>query len=272
MNCKPIIWLCLCGFLFSCTERLICPAYQTALILDKDYRTQYFSPFTVYEGDTIPKMPYGFIKNKADDLDESFYAATEGKGFRIQRGSVYSQEKEGFVYNNRKSRSFITKIWSSPERAVLENPYLLDRILKKRPFYKMDILIPKLVHYGVLDSLRGKVVGIDSLVLDSLGQAPIMTETILTKPDGYRGYNIDQLNYNKKFGYLFPQPSPAPAPKPLDTLEVAKAANDSTETDSLSTKKRGIFGLFKKKGDKPPKEKKDKKNNDEGNKEEEEDK
>lgn len=272
MNYRPIIWLCLCSVLFSCTERLICPAYQTALILDEDYRKQYFSPFTVYEGDTIPKMPYGFMKNRADDLDESFFAATEGKGFRIQKGRTYSLEKEGFTYANRKKKSFISKLWSSPERAVLENPYLFDKILKKRPFYKLDILKPELVHYGILDSLRGKVQGLDSLGLDSLGQQPILTETILTTPEGYKGYNIDQLNYNKKFGYLFPQPPPQP--KTLDSLEMAALANDSTSTDSLSSKKKGVFGMFKKKAkaDKPPKEKKkDKKNNEDGNKEEEED-
>jgi hypothetical protein len=260
----------LCSVLFSCTERLICPAYQTALILDDDYRTQYFSPFTVYEGDTIPKMPYGFIKNKADDLDESFYAATEGKGFRVQRGVVYSQEKEGFVYSNRKNKSFISKIWSSPERAVLENPYLIDKIFKKRPFYKLDIIAPELVHYGVLDSLKAEVDGLDSLTLDSLGNPPIITETILTAPEGYRGYNIDQINYNKKFGHLFPQPPPQP--KPLDSLEMAALANDSTATDSLASKKKGIFGMFKKNKDKPVKaKKKDKNINEEGNKEDEED-
>lgn len=210
------------------------------------------------------------MKNRADDLDESFFAASEGKGFRIQKGRTYSLEKEGFTYANRKKKSFIAKLWSSPERAVLENPYLFDKILKKRPFYKLDILKPELVHYGVLDSLRGKVQGLDSLGLNSLGQQPIITETILTTPEGYKGYNIDQINYNKKFGYLFPQPPPQP--KRLDSLEMAALANDSTSTDSLSSEKKGIFGMFKKKADKPAKEKKkDKKNNEEGNREEDED-
>lgn len=210
------------------------------------------------------------MKNRADELDESFFAAAEGKGFRIQKGRTYSLEKEGFTYANRKRNSFITKLWSSPERAVLENPYLFDKILKKRPFYKLDILKPELVHYGVLDSLRGKVQGLDSLGLDSLVQQPIITETILTTPEGRKGYNVDQINYNKKFGYLFPQPPPQP--EPIDSLLLEPNANDSTAMDSLSSKKKGVFGMFKKKGDKPAKEKKKNKNNNEdGNREEEED-
>lgn len=191
-------------------------------------------------------MPYGFMKNRADDIDESFFAAAEGKGFRIQKGRTYSLEKEGFTYSNRKKKSFISKLWSSPERPVLENPYLFDKILKKRPFYKLDILKPELVHYGILDSLRGKVQGLDSLGLDSLGQQPILTETILTTPEGRKGYNIDQLNYNKKFGHLFPQPPPLP--EPIDSLSLQQMSNDSTKVDSLSGKKGGFRYIQKERG------------------------
>ncbi|TCL07702.1 hypothetical protein EV198_2135 [Roseivirga ehrenbergii] len=270
MNCKPIILLCLCSVLFSCTERLICPAYQTSLILDNDYRQQFFSPFTVFEGDTIPKMPYGFVKDRADELDESFYAAAEGKGFRVQKGRTYSAEKEGFEYNNRKRTSFIAKIWSSPERPVLENPYLIDRILKKRPFYKLDIVVPELIHIGILDSLETEVQALnDTMTLDSAAKKKVVTETILTTPEGYNGYNVDQLNYNKKFGHLFPQPPPPP--DPIDSVAYKKALQDAA-ADTLTNEKKGVFGMFKKrdKAAKPPKEKKkDKKNNEEAIKEEE---
>ena len=271
MNCKPIILLCLCSVLFSCTERLICPAYQTSLILDNDYRQQFFSPFTIFEGDTIPKMPYGFVKDRADELDESFYAASEGKGFRVQKGRTYSMEKEGFEYNNRKRPSFIARLWSSPERPVLENPYLIDKILKKRPFYKLDIVVPELVHYGILDSLETEIKSLnDSTALDSIAPKKVITETVLTTPKGYKGYNIDQENYNKKFGHLFPQPPPPP--DPIDSVAYKKALKEAAAADTVSAKKKGVFGMFKKKDKaaKPPKEKKkEKKNNEEAIKEEE---
>lgn len=268
MNYRTIISLLLVSTLFSCSQRYICPAYQTALILDDDYRKQYFSPFTIFEGDTIPKKPYGFVKDRDDTLSDAFYAATEGRGFRIQRGRTYAREKEGFVYKNRKKQSFIARIWSSPERPVLENPYLIDRILKKRPYYKLDIVEPKLINYGALDSINNKVPALtDSVTLDSL-EAPVITETILTSPEGYKGYNIDQINYNKKFGHLFPQPPPPP--ETPDSLTLQQMLNDTTALDTTS-KKKGLFGIFKKnKGAKPQKEKKkDRKNNEDAKKEEE---
>lgn len=216
-------------------------------------------------------MPFGFVKQRSDGLDESFYAASEGRGFRIQKGRVYSMEKEGFEYTNRKRPSFIARIWSSPERPVLENPYLFDRILKKRPFYKLDIVVPELVNVGILDSLKNEVESLtDSMVLDSVAPKKVITETILTTPKGYKGYNIDQENYNKKFGYLFPQP--APLPEPIDSVTYKKTLMNSVSTDTLSNKKKGVFGMFNKKDKKakPPKEKKKgKKNNEEGIKEEE---
>tara|TARA_A100000171_G_scaffold51216_1_gene64874 strand:+ start:74 stop:805 length:732 start_codon:yes stop_codon:yes gene_type:complete len=239
--------------------------------LDNDYRQQVFSPFTVFEGDTIPKMPYGFVKDRTDELDESFYSAAEGKGFRVQKGRAYSMEKEGFEYSNRKRSSFIARIWSTPERPVLENPYLLDRILKKRPFYKLDIVVPELIHIGILDSLETEVQALnDTMALDSAAKKKVVTETILTTPEGYNGYNVDQLNYNKKFGHLFPQP--LPPPDPIDSVAYKKALKDAAAADTLSTEKKGVFGMFKKKDKtaKPPKEKKkDKKNNEEAIKEEE---
>ncbi|MGW8122153.1 hypothetical protein ACV07N_05785 [Roseivirga echinicomitans] len=238
--------------------------------MDNDYRQQFFSPFTIFEGDTVPKKPYGFVKERTDELDESFYAATEGKGFRVQRGRTYSMEKEGFEYNNRKQSSFIARIWSSPERPVLENPYLLDRILKNRPFYKLDILKPELINMGIMDSLKTEVEGLDNAKgLDSLTAEKPITETILTTPKGYKGYNVDQENYNKKFGHLFPQPPPPP--DPIDSVAYRNALQEAA-ADTLSSKKKGVFGIFKKKekAAKPPKEKKkDKKNNEEAIEEEE---
>ncbi|KYG82638.1 hypothetical protein AWN68_12660 [Roseivirga echinicomitans] len=216
-------------------------------------------------------MPYGFVKGRSDELDESFYAASEGKGFRVQKGRTYSIEKEGFEYKNRKRPSFIARIWSSPERPVLENPYLIDKILRKRPFYKLDIIVPELVNIGILDSLNTEIEFInDSTALDSIAPKKARTETILTTPKGYKGYNVDQENYNKKFGHLFPQP--LPPPDPIDSGAYKKALKDSIAADTVSAKKKDVFGMFKKKDKaaKPPKEKKkDKKNNEEAIKEEE---
>lgn len=265
------ILICLLAVLLTsaCTERMVCPAYQSSFILDEDYRKDYFSPFTVDAGDTVPKG--GYI----------------GQRYRHQ-----SQEKEGFTYENRKKKFFLTRIWSRPERPVLENPYLFDRILKKRPYWKLDVIKPELVHYSNTDTVSLDI----PMLTDSLGN-PIPDTTgvalsnpaytVLTVPERYKGYNIDQVLYNQKFGHLFPQPPPPP--EPVDTTATLTDLLDEgvTEGDSTAKKKKGgIFGAFKKKDksgkdkpkkEKPPKDKKKKdrkkkkkKNNEEGTKEEEE--
>ena len=83
-------------------------------------------------------------------------------------------------------------------------------------------------------------------------------------------YNQEQAEYNKKFGHLFPRP-----PKPIDQADTVTTLDefmsDTLAVDSTA-KKKGIFGLFKKKNKptKPKKERKkdQKKNNTEGIKEE----
>jgi len=253
MNKTTLICLLAALLLNACAERMVCPAYQSALILDDDYRKDFFSPFTVDAGDTVPK-----------------------EGYRGQRYKSFSKEKEGFSYEGRKKSVFKLKIWSRPERPVLENPYLLGRILKKRPYWKLDILKPELVHYSEIDTIDLNV----PTLMDSLGQ-PIpdttgvkltnSSYTLLTKPKRYNGYNIDQILYNNKFGHLFPQPPPVP--DPVDSSSLQELLSDTTATDSTA-KKKGIFGMFKKKKNKPPKDKKKrdkkKKKKDEGTKEDEE--
>ena len=257
MNRTTLICLLAALLLSACAERMVCPAYQSAFILDEDYRREYFSPFTVDAGDTVPKG-----------------------GYVGQRYKSMSKEKVGFTYENRKKKLFKVKLWSSPERPVLENPYLLDRILKKRPYWKLDILKPELVHYSNIDTIDLEVPSL----LDSLGQPIADTTavevntpsyTLLTVPERYKGYNIDQLMYNNKFGHLFPQPPPPP--EPIDSTTLKELLADTTAADSTAGKKKGILGMFKKKNKKPkpPKEKKKKdkkkkKKNEEGTREEDE--
>ena len=51
--------------LLSFGMQMICPAYQSAFVLDEDYQRDMYSLFTVVDGDTVPKRPYGY-KYKAD--------------------------------------------------------------------------------------------------------------------------------------------------------------------------------------------------------------
>ena len=258
--------------------QLICPAYQSAMVLDQDYQQDLYSLFTVVDGDTVPKRPYGFkFKADGDSMMEKFIRGTEGKGFRVQRGRVHSLEKSGFVYENRVKEKLWVKVFKGPEKPVLENPYLFDRITKKKPFYKLDNLQTELVQFNSTkyDSLvksvvnRGDTARYDYLMQKYYAVSPAIQAQHVPLLRG--GFNTEQEEYNKRYrDYFLRLPEP---PAPIDSSELAAMAPDTLAADS--TKKKGILGLFKKgdkktKEEKPPKEKrKDRKNNDEGTKEEE---
>lgn len=283
MNKTTIICLLAICLLPSCAVQMICPAYQSAFILDEDARRETYSLFTVYEGDTVPKRPYGY-KFKADDGDslmEKFIKGTSGKGFRVQRGKLHPFEKAGFTYENRVNEKLWVKVFKGKEKPVLENPYLFDRITKKKPFHKLDQLETKLIHFNsaLYDSLvRQKVNWRDTAAYDVLmaemNETPISIQ-VQYAPLLRAGFNEEQQAYNKKFREYFLQP---PKPVEIDTSGIA-VTSDTTASDTTQAKK-GVFSMFKKKDkepkaskpEKPKKEKKKdrKKNNDEGIKEDDE--
>ena len=281
MNKTTIICLLALCLLPSCAVQMICPAYQSAFILDEDTRRDTYSLFTVYEGGTVPKRPYGyrFKAEDGDSLMEKFIKGTPGKGFRVQRGKLHPFEKQGFTYENRISEKLWVKVFKGREKPVLENPYLFDRITKKKPFYKLDNLETKLIHFNSAryDSLvKQKINRRDTAAYDVLmaemNEKPIAIQ-VQYAPLLRPGFNEEQEAYNKRFGKYFLKP---PKPVEIDTTGIL-ASSDTTASDSTQAKK-GVFGMFKKKDkkpkepkpDKPKKEKrKDGNNNEEGIREEE---
>lgn len=272
----PVICLLAMCLLSSCGMQMICPAYQSAFVLDEDYQRDMYSLFTVVDGDTVPKRPYGFkFKSDGDSMTDKFIRGTEGKGFRVQRGRVHSMEKSGFVYENRVKEKLWVKVFTGAEKPVLENPYLFDRITKKRPFYKMDNLETEIVHFNGPrhDSLVKSIVNqADTAKYDQLMQKYYAQPSAIQAqhvPLLRGGFNTEQEEYNKRYrDYFLRLPEP---PAPIDSSELELEA-DTIAADT--TKKKGIFGLFKKGGkkekeEKPPKEKRKNRKKEEGIKEEE---
>lgn len=254
--------------------QMICPAYQSAFVLDESYQRDMYSLFTVVDGDTVPKRPYGFkFKSDGDSLMDKFIRGTEGKGFRVQRGRVHSMEKSGFVYENRVKEKLWVKVFTGAEKPVLENPYLFDRITKKKPFYKLDNLEAELVHFNGPrhDSIVKTIVNqADTARYDQLMQKYYAQPSAIQAqhvPLLRGGFNTEQEEYNKRYrDYFLRLPEP---PAPIDSSELAILAADTVAADT--TQKKGIFGLFKKgeKKEKPPKEKRRDRKKEEGIKEEE---
>lgn len=269
MNKTTIICLLALCLLSSCAVQTICPAYQSAFVLDKSEQENLYSLFTVVDGDTVPKRPYGF-RFKAEDGDtlmEKFIKGTSGSGFRVQGGRVHSLEKSGFTYKNRVKEKLWARVFRGKEKPVLENPYLFDRITKKRPFYKLDNLEMDLVHFNgtEYDSLlrarinRGDTTRYDSLMVE-MAQYPSAIR-VQYAPLLRGGFNNEQEQYNKRFGAHFLKMKEVKEPEPVDSTTLQQFAADTVAVDTAVKKKRGLGGLFKKKKNKPPKPKKEKRKN-----------
>ena len=226
MNKTTGIVISLLCLFSACSEKLVCPAYQSSLILDNNYRDEMFSPFEVANGDTVPKGDFDSQRNRSEFI--------------------------------------LAKVWIRPERPVVENPYLLARTFNKRPYWKLDVIEPEVVFYMNKETVRFN----SEIVIDSV-QTNLPVEYVLTVPIRNPPHNIDQENYNKRVGHLFPQPR---RPLEIESIEQDLEAfmSDTIANDSIPEKK-GVFNFFKKKNKtpKPKKEKNRKNNNTEGNKEEE---
>lgn len=280
MNKTIIISLLAICLLSSCAVQTVCPAYQSAFVLDKSEQDNIYSLFTVFEGDTIPKRPLGFkFKADGDSLMEKFIKGTSGRGFRVQGGRIHSLEKAGFTYENRRKEKLWAKVFKGRERPVLENPYLFDRITKKRPFYKLDGIEARLVHFNSTE-YRELVKSIinsqdtsryDTLMAEMAALPPAIQ--VQYAPLLRAGFNVEQEAYNKRFQDYFLKLEEAVIEDELDTLGLMDFKYDTLSSDTVA-KKKGLFGLFKKKN-KPPKKKKERKKkskdeNEEGLLEEEE--
>ena len=252
MTKTTTICLLLACLLSSCTVQTICPAYQSAFILDENKQREAYSLFVEVDGSFVPKRPYGFKYDveEGDSLMRKFVEGTKGKGFRVQKGRVHSKEKFGFEYENRVKEGLIARVFGGKERPVLENPYLFDKITKKRPFYKLDQIETKIVHFDTqrYDSLVANVV-------DTARYRVLMEEMNALPPPIQAQYapllrgkfNVEQEQYNKRYGEYFLRLKEAPVMTADDSLKMQQAQLDSLAADSTQTKK-GIFGgLFKKK-------------------------
>lgn len=248
----------------SCAVQTVCPAYHSAFILDENEQKKAYSLFTEVEGEFVPKRPYGLKFEVNDEASEKFIQATQGKGFRVQKGRVHPFEKFGFTYYNRVKENLFARVFRAKEKPVLENPYLFDKIFKKRPFYKFDTQPKEITHFNrpYYDSLVAQV--IDTARFRALNDeynampAPIQAQYA---PLLRGGFNVEQDAYNQRFGNRFLK---LKAPDPVDSMSLKQMAADTLSVDTLA-KKKGFFGLFKRKN-KPNKERKRRKrrNNEEG--------
>ena len=278
MNKTTITCLLAICLLSSCAVQKICPAYHMAFVLNEEEQDKLYSLFTVVDGDTVPKKSFGFkLEADGDSMMQKVIAGTPGPGFRVQTGRVHSFEKAGFTYDNRKKEPLFARVFRGKEKPVLENPYLFDRLTKRRPYYRLDQLETRIIHFNrpAYDSLlKAKIDEPDSGRYQALmAEMEIVPMALRNQyaPLLSGGFNVEQEEYNKRFKDYFPKEI---IEEEEDLTSLKDFVSDTLSTDTTA-KKKGLLGLFQRKNrtTKPKKERKakDKKSNEEATKGEDND-
>jgi hypothetical protein len=204
------ILLILAISVFSCKDKVICPAFQSTYILNDSIRMAKFSMFGT---DSMPKYQVASRRNKF--------------GLNKDYGLFERQRK---AYD----------LWTTPKKNVLGPP-------AKDPLFILeeDLIAAEIINnvdsLGI-DSLQSDSV---SSLTEFLASADIPENTGPKYKYRYNpkySYNHEQEYYNKYFGHLFIDNRPPPEKE-------AELDFDAFENDSLSVKKKKQFvpGMFKKK-------------------------
>lgn len=241
--------LCLILILFSCRDRVICPAFQSTYILDDSVRIAYFSYiWKLDEVDRIKILEQRTAQNDSiNELADGIVALSDTTAVDAtsQKPVIdYYAYVEDLVVPPRevkKNKFGIIKY----QPYWLKNYYLktapMENVLTPQP---EDLEVEPLADESMLavnidsDStltvgLEADSVGIamtDSLTSDVMARAEPEEEEdrgprFLFKYDPNDNFNVDQVYYNRWYGdQLIYQPKP---PKP----DIAPLASDSVVTD-----------------------------------------
>lgn len=246
----------LCVFVFAmillsaCTDRIVCPAFQSTYILDDSTRIAYYS--YAWKLDESTRQQYIASLSSAD--------TTQTDSVGMGDAPPKNNWSEYYAYAGR---------YVQPREEVRKTKY---GIVKREPHWLKSYKLrtaPMVNVYGPEREQTGPVdegeffasdfntedslsiVSSDSLALDSTAVAAEVPSSVQKKKEQkYRfrydpndNFNAEQDYYNKYFGELLLDNRPDPQPAPIDTLANQTAVPDSLQTNN----KKGLGGLFKKK-------------------------
>lgn len=257
----------LCVFVFAmilltaCTDRIICPAFQSTYILDDSTRMAYYSYAWKLDETTRQQYISSLSRTDSTQLDSGAVGNSGSRngwteyyayaGRYVQPREVVRKSKYGIVkYEPYWMKNY--KLKTAPMENVLGPPREETAPVDEGEFYASDFATNDSLSIASTDSLA---LGTDSLTV-AVEEVP---ETVKKKKEQkYRfkydpndNFNADQDYYNKYFGVLLLDLTPDPEPVPADTLNnAAEAVPDSLQNNQ----RKGLGGLFKKKkkADEPP--------------------
>jgi hypothetical protein len=214
--------------LISCSERLVCPAYQSAFIYDKDELRKKFSYF---EKDTIPKLQYTASKNK--------YLVAEPVSYRTKIRTMQTVKmRPVFVavpdsLSGKKSDSVSMADLDKAARSVIDSTFIQDVPQKDTVAAPLDSI------YVITKDKELRLLKYNSS--DSLDYDSVTQRYVRQKPQYYVRdvrYNLEQSNYMWYMRNSLVLPD----------VRIAKMQQSGAgkEGDGKSAKgKKGLKGFFK---------------------------
>ncbi len=231
---RVVVVMCLFA-LYSCQDRVICPAYQSTYILHDSTRYAYFSYAWQLDEETRAQF---FAKN----------ATKENSNDTLQVAMVSQPKTDYYAYAGEK-----VVPWRVPNRTKYgiqkKVPYPVKNYrLRTAPME--NVLAPEPVSNDFVASDFTDSLPLDStaLALDSLETKPVAVKEETKyryKYDPKDNFNVEQEYYNKYFGEKFidKRDQPQNTTKGIDTEAIP---------DSLQIKEPFFKRLFKKKDKSTP--------------------
>lgn len=240
-----VVGLLLFLTLQACTERMICPAYQSAFIHDKDALDRHFSYF---KEDSTPKV-LSASKDRFNIIEPVAYRKKLRSLQSIAMVDVYPQEDDSLAFDDEielAERDYgydSTAVISEDTVATAADSIYMISLKKENFNVDQELYLWYLKDFLVYPDVRPQ--------LEANAEAAAAEEK---KKKGISGF-FKRLFGGKK--------------NKSDTTGVETSA---TELDGEEEpKKKGLFGGFKKKGKKDKQEEEDTENNEEATEEETED-
>jgi hypothetical protein len=171
--------------LISCSERLVCPAYQSAFIYDKDELRKKFSYF---EGDTTPKLQYTASKNKYLVAEPVSYRTKIRTMQTVKMKPVYVMVPDSL--SGKKSDSVSMADLDRAARSVIDSTFIQDVPQKDSVAAPLDSI------YVITKDKELRLLKYNSS--DSLDYDSITHRYIRQKPEYYVRdvrYNLEQNHY-----------------------------------------------------------------------------
>lgn len=216
------VFLGLCLILGSCTQRMVCPAYQSAFIYDKDELRKKFSYFL---GDSTPKV-YTASKNKYLIAEPVSYRSKirsmqtiEMKPVRVMVPDSLSGAKD----------SVIMADMDRATRSVIDSTYIVDIPQDTASAESGDSI------YVITKDREHRVLKYNSS--DSLDYDPATGRYVIQKPSYYVKevrYQMEQDNYMWYLRDVLVLPD----------VRLAKMSQAKAEA-SAKKEKQGLKGFFK---------------------------